>query len=250
MVPADCLILTPCALGFAPETFALWEQLAAMGWPRYRTSGSDITQLRSAMASRVLLEARPDGSPRWTWLLWLDADMGLSLDQLRGLVETARALDAEDCGGVCYSYVPKSLGVGEFAVNFLSAEPVTMGAGGGVREIAGAGFGAFCIHRRAYERVAMTLPRVWYQSRQTLGWPFHASAVVPCVDRDGQATHAHHGEDFAFLTRARELGLRFYCDTRERIRHWGAYPYQWEDAAEDRERFDRLEVGLTGYPGA
>lgn len=248
-VPRDVLILTPCALGFAAETLGLWERLAELGWARWRCPGSDITQLRSAMASKAITEARPDGSPRWDYLLWLDADMGVSVEQLARLVATCRELDAPDFGGVALSYVPKVLGSGEFCLNFTSDAPAIMGQGGSVREIAAAGFGVTCFHRRAYERVGLTLPRCWYHQRSILGWPFHASLIEPANESHAPANAIHHGEDFAFFMRAKRLGLRFYCDTRERIRHWGAYPYQWEDAAEDRERFDRVDLNLTGYLG-
>lgn len=249
-VPTDAIILTPCALGFAQETLATWERLAELGWPRWRAPGSDITQLRSAMASREILRTDEKGAPKWTYLLWVDADMGVAVEQLARLVETCRELDAPDFGGVALSYVPKQSGIGEFCVNFAKAEPVVMGHGGGVHEILAAGCGVFCIHRRAYERVALTLPRTWYHSRKTLGWPFHASLVQTADASHAPATAIHHGEDFAFCVRARAVGLRFYCDTRERVRHWGAYPYQWEDAAGEIERVDRIDLNLTGYPGA
>ncbi len=54
----------------------------------------------------------------------------------------------------------------------------------------------------------------------------------------GQGEQARYlSEDYSFCERARRCGFRIMADTTIRLWHIGPYPYGWEDAGRDIERF-------------
>ena len=64
-------------------------------------------------------------------------------------------------------------------------------------------------------------------------WPFFLPMLV---ERPGY-TH-YMGEDWAFCHRLKQIGEPLFADTSIRLWHIGDYPYGWEDAGREIERFD------------
>lgn len=86
--------------------------------------------------------------------------------------------------------------------------------------------------RMAYE---LDLPRC-NEKPDSLVLPFFLPLVVGDV---GQKRYL--GEDYAFCERAGAIGVPVFADTRIRLWHFGDYPYGWEDAGSDKQRFDNYE---------
>ena len=63
--------------------------------------------------------------------------------------------------------------------------------------------------------------------------PFFQPMLIP----DGEG-HWYLPEDFAFCERARQCGYKIMADTTIRLWHHGSYGYSWEDAGQDKERYE------------
>ena len=62
--------------------------------------------------------------------------------------------------------------------------------------------------------------------------------------KDYRGGHWYLGEDFAFCERIRQAGFSVYADTSIRILHYGNYPFGWEDAGGEAQRFGSYEFHL------
>lgn len=220
-----------------------WQKLVAkwacsLGRRYIELSGeSDIAQARSALASLWLQKThgRPDGAGDWS--LWIDDDMVIDFDELDGFIETALQFEFDLVSGV---YVGKHVMSRTITCRF-DAERVTWGKSGGYYSILGCGFGCVLVHRRVFERIAKTLPLVYYAQTACLGRPYFMGMVWPS-EADPTGPGLHLGEDFAFCQRARVLGARMVADTRLRLWHRGAYDYGIEDADTAVERVGVLDI--------
>lgn len=186
---------------------------------------SDISQARSALASRWLSETL--GRSGGEWSLWLDDDIVVDYCRLLEFVDRAVASRWDMVAGV---YAGKRKDSGLVATRFMSS-PVLVGDKGGFVSIAACGFGCVLVRRTVFERVAKMLPCVRYHRREwgdVLGRPYFAGCVVrDQEDVDGPMIHL--GEDFSFCHRARSQGCDLAADTRLRVGHRGSYVYHVED---------------------
>ncbi|MEJ7595956.1 MAG: hypothetical protein WKF77_30980 [Planctomycetaceae bacterium] len=62
--------------------------------------------------------------------------------------------------------------------------------------------------------------------------------------REYQNAHWYLGEDFAFSERIRQAGYKIFADTSVRLMHYGNYPFGWEDAGRDIQRFTDYELHI------
>ncbi len=72
-------------------------------------------------------------------------------------------------------------------------------------------------------------------------WPF----FMPLIVSDGD--HLHYlGEDWAFSHRLRQIGVCPLADTTIRLWHVGKHQFGWEEAGQDRPRFETYSIRLKG----
>ena len=158
-------------------------------------------------------------------LMWIDADTAFDPDGVDRLRWHGLPL-------VCGIYPKK--GRRELACEFLpGAERFTFGQGGGLVELAHAGFGFMFTRREVYDAIQAHCPIPLCDDRLgTKTVPYFLPMIVP-----EEGGHVYLAEDYAFCRRARDCGFKLMADTRERLWHIGSYGYSWEDAGSDKERY-------------
>ena len=231
-----CVILVPVGRHVEPACEEGLRQLEARGYPVRRTFGySAIDVARNQMASDALAEGFDE-------LFWIDADIAFKADD----VELLRGHGLPLVAGL---YPKKARR--EMACAFLrSTQSVTLGTEGGVIEILYAGFGFAYTHRNLYDKMfaELALPVCNERFGKALV-PFFAPSAV----QDGEAGGWWYlAEDYSFCMRARKLGVSVMADTTIRLWHLGDYPYSWEDAGAQPNRYKNYiyKVGAvsSGYP--
>lgn len=208
------LLVQPVWNRLVPACEEQVRELERRGWRLLRAFGSlGVDRVRSHLASRALLTEHE-------WWVWLDADMVVEARQVEALLAEARARDLTwlAASAVCRG----SLDVN---VRPLDGAPVAFGSDGGVIELAKGAVACAVTHRRLFETLAPTLPEVDYEDDAT-GEMFPGRPFFWPLVRD----RTHYGEDYSLALRAREAGIRVWCDTRVKVGHLGEIVLGWEHA--------------------
>jgi len=201
------LIVSLCTGRYHPATQELITELRYHhGWefaPFWGAIGVD--RVRSQAASMAL--ERPN-----EWQFWVDDDTFAPSASIVQLMADAQRLDLDFLAALvpCRRTDP-----------VVNASPLpgeegewVLGEGGGIREVRTGGIAMACVHRRVFERLNPTLPRVRYgiryEQRSVIGRPYFHPIIEGGWDDD---VGDHCGEDMSFCRRARATGSRLYVDT-------------------------------------
>lgn len=225
--PRDCVVLVPVGGSVEPGCEAGLRALEHRGYQVRRVRGfSQIDVGRNQLATDALREGFPE-------LLWIDSDVVFDPNDVE-------RLRSHQLPFACGIYAKKSRR--EFACSFLpGTEKILFGAGGGLIEILYAGFGFVHTRRELYETIQQKceLPECNTNFGSPM-LPFFMPLPIP------QGTgHWYLGEDYAFCERARRSGFKIMVDTRIRLWHVGSYPFGWEDAGGEKERFGSYAFHMT-----
>ncbi len=227
---SGCVVLVPAGGPVEPACEESLRGLERRGYAVRRVRGyAAIDAARNQMATDALAAGFEE-------LMWVDADIAFDpadVDRLR----------AHRLPLVCGLYAKKSRR--EFACAFLpGTEQVVFGPPGGLAEIHYCGFGFVLTRRELYETMhrRLSLP----VCNQRFGKPL-VPYFAPLVVKDGDGAW-YLGEDYAFCERARQCGFKVLADTTVRLWHMGPYPYGWEDAGRDVERFAPYTFHLRPPP--
>ena len=183
--------------------------------------------------------------------MWIDPDIGFEADA----VERLRAHGLPLACGVFPQTAGRSL-----ACHLLpDMDKLVFGKQGGLVEIQYAAAGFLHVRREVYETIRDRLPLPLCNTRFGRGlWPFFLPLAVEemsqesgvgsqrsAIDvspltthRSPPPRHRYLTEDFAFSHRARQAGFKVMADTSIRLWRIGSYPYGWEDAGSEAERFE------------
>lgn len=204
-------------------------ELEKRGYQVWRVWGhSAIDQGRSQMATDALAQGFEE-------LMWIDADIGFDPDAVDKLRSHRLPV-------ACGIYAKKS--VRAIAAYVLPhTEQIIFGEGGGLHELYYGATGFLLTHREVYEKVQklQNLPvcNVW-EGQGTPTVPYFLPMIVP--SRGGQW---YLGEDFAFFERVRRVGYKIMADTTIRLRLYGSYGFQWEDAGQELQRFSTFHLNIA-----
>jgi hypothetical protein len=224
---AECVVLVPVGGAIDPGCEAGLRVLEQRGYQVRRVRGfSQIDVGRNQLATDALRDGFQE-------LFWIDSDVVFDPND----VELLRSHRLPFSCGI---YAKKSRR--EFACSFLpDTQKVTFGALGGLTEILYAGFGFVHTHRSLFETVQRQcqLP----ECNAHFGSVMHPY-FMPFPLRQGTG-HWYLGEDYAFCERVRQCGFKIMLDTRIRLWHVGNYPFGWEDAGADKERFGTYTFNLN-----
>jgi hypothetical protein len=227
MDPSRCIVLVPVGTYLEPATERGLAELAARGYLVRQVHGyGAVDQARNQLASDALAEGYDE-------LMWIDADMGFSADD----VDLLRSHDLPLTCGIGVKKNARAL-----ACHLLpDTEKVVFGADGGLLEIRYAGAAFLHTRRELYEAVREheKLPLCNERFGRPLT-PYFAPLIIP--DGDGRW---YLGEDFAFCERARRSGFAVMADTRVRLDHIGRYAFSWEDAGSERLRYGTYNYMVT-----
>jgi len=113
---------------------------------------------------------------------------------------------------------------------------------GGLYPLRHAATGFLRIRSQVLRRMIAELDLPLCNTRWNRGfWPF----FMPTIVEDGD--HRHYlGEDWAFSHRLRQLGECPLADTTIRLWHVGRHHFGWEEAGQDRPRFESFRIKLRG----
>ncbi len=225
--PRKCAVLVPYGSFIQQECDAALKELERRGYQVRRVPGyAAIDQGRNQIATDALID-------HFEETLWIDSDIGFHPDD----VEKLRRHKLPIVSGI---YPQK--GKRAFACEFFpETHRVTFGAEGGLLEIMYAGAGFLLIRREAYSMIQRQLSLPVCNER--LGRPMipFFEPMVRSID-DG---HWYLAEDFSFCERARQSGFKIFADTSIRLWHIGMYPYGWEDAGLEKQRFESFALNAS-----
>jgi hypothetical protein len=194
-------------------------ELERRGYLVRRVRGfSAIDQGRNEMAAAALRDGFAE-------TMWIDVDIGFEADDVERLRNHALPIVA----GLYPQVAARAL-----ACHLLPATPrLVFGKQGGLVEIKHAAAGFLLVRREVYETICQRLTLPLCNTRFGRGvWPlFQPLAVLD----DG--VQRYLTEEFAFCYRARQAGYKILADTSIRLWRFGSYPFSWEDAGGEAERF-------------
>lgn len=245
-----CVVLVPVGHRIDPQVESSLRELERRGYAVWRSYGcSAIDFARSRLATQALAQGFRE-------TLWIDADVQFDPDEVERMRavtwdELRAALDVDASritpgdlvgtrpGVVTGVYVKK--GVRELALTFAGDSNLyRFGRDATFAPVRFAPCGMLLVRDWVYREVAARcqLPRC--HSQEPCGVvPY----FLPLVVTDG-ANSAYLCEDFAFSHRVRQCGLSIWADLRMRLFHHGNYPYGWEDAGKDVERYANYRFTL------
>jgi hypothetical protein len=227
-----CVILVPFATHIHPACDEGLRDLERRGYSVRRVGGyAAIDQGRSQMATDALRAGFEE-------TMWIDADIGFHPDSVDRLRSHALPL-------ACGIYPQKAKRA--LACHVLPGAPsMTFGAQGGLFELLYAAAGFLLIRREVYEKVQEQchLP----VCNERFGNPL-IPFFQPLACRTDNG-YWYLAEDYAFCQRAHEAGFRIFADTTIRLWHLGTYPYGWEDAGIEPQRYANFTLNFGPPPEA
>lgn len=217
-----CVVLVPVAKTLEPETEKGLNDLAARGYPvRFLKGGSQVDLVRSAMASRAVLDGFEE-------TMWIDSDVAFQADDVDKLRSHNRPLIA----GV---YVKKDRD--EFAARFPCGQ-LTFGTGGSVVPAAEVGMGFTLVKRVVYEGIARVHGLPACGGGYDPSFPI-TPYFIPMIE-DG----TYLSEDYSFCRRARAAGFAVTVDTTIRLGHVHRHVRTWDDLL-PRHVYESLQINFT-----
>ena len=220
------LVIVPYQFRIEPACERGLKELERRKIPIWRTAGfANLDIARSQLATDALAQGHDA-------LLWIDADIGFTVEDVDRLVSHNLPLVA----GV---YAKK--GVCELTCHVLpGAQSLVFGKEGGLEEVRYAPTGFLYTKAEVYQAMQnkLGLPECNKQFGKPLT-PYFASMVVE-TDKGPW----YLGDDFAFCERARRCGYPILIDTTIRLFHYGMYGYSWEEAGAPTKRFDTYRFHL------
>jgi len=222
------VILVPHGGQIVPGCEDSLKILEQRGYVVRRVRGySQIDVARNEIASKAMLDGFQE-------TIWIDSDIGFHPDAVE-------KLRSHNCPIVCGVYAKK--GKREFAINVLpGTEHMVFGKNGGLCEIQYAATGFLLVRRQVYIDIQFRLDLPLCNEH------FGAN-ILPYfmpMTRPHREGHWYLGEDFAFCECARQAGHRIMADTTIRLWHIGSYPFGWEDAGGNVERFADYKYFFKG----
>jgi hypothetical protein len=166
-------------------------------------------------------------------LMWIDSDMLFAPEDVKRL----RSHRTPFVGGIYAKKAARSL-----ACTFLKDDiDVTLGKGGGLREVLFLGTGFLLTHRIVYERIRRRLKLPTCDQGEISGLTSYFGTEYR---RQRGEAPMYLSEDYGFCERARKCNFRVLADTTIRLGHIGRRTYWWEDILPQPPRLTTLLVQL------
>ncbi|MCB9952172.1 MAG: hypothetical protein H6824_14420 [Planctomycetaceae bacterium] len=224
--PKRCVVLVPYNTNIVPQCDEALKELERRGYVVRRVLGyAAIDQGRNQLAADALLDG-------FSETMWIDADIGFHPND----VERLRRLNLPISSGI---YPQK--GRRAVASHVMpGTEKLSFGKKGGVQEVLFAATGFLHVRREVYLTVMQRLELPICNERFNHPTIPFFQPMLHEID-DGVWYLA---EDYAFSQRVRMSGLKIFADTTIRLWHYGTFPYGWEDAGREVERFDSFTLSF------
>lgn len=212
---SKCVILVPTRENIEKECELGLYELQRMGYHICRLSGVSDPVVGRNEGTHLSL-SHPIGFEE---LMWIDSDEKFN-------PESVDLLRSHGFPFVCATYVKKDF-TGITAD--METKGITFGAGGGLHEARGVGFGFTLTHRCVYDdirkiRESLGLPEECISATGTKLFPY----FMPMFHQKEDGLH-YFGEDLAFCERAKAAGYKIMCDTSIVIGHMARYPITFQD---------------------
>ena len=234
--PQKCVVLVPVGSHIEARCEESLLVLQQRGYPVRRIRGyAAIDQGRSQIATDALAEGFEE-------LLWVDSDVAFDAND----VDKLRGHGLPITCGIYPKKGPRQLA----AAMWPETKQLVFGQGGGLVDIRYAGFGFVHTRREVYAKIAESLPVCNLQFKRPIVpyfLPFlHEEQADPSsLSPPASPLIWYLGEDYAFCERALQAGFKIMADTTIRLWHIGSYPYGWEDAGREVQRFENYTYTLS-----
>lgn len=197
-------VLVPVSHAIEPQVEESLKALERKGATVVRRYGfSAIDQARCVLAQ----EAFDAGFEN---ILWIDSDVAFRVEDVEKLL-------SHNLDFVVGAYSVK--GWPAFTSRFVDDE-IVFGEGGGLYEVNYAATGFMLCKRNVYSRVQRhyRMKKVGVWGDQFWVYPYFFPIIKNAE---------YLGEDYAFCERARQAGIKIYCDTTIKLSHIGKYGYSF-----------------------
>lgn len=196
-----------------------------------RGGDSLIPRTRNSIVAEFMSE------PKYTHLLWVDADIGFEPDQVFRLLAADRDVA---CGVYPLKKIvwpqdglPEGMTLQQFNANYTHY-PYNPGAQAtvdeqGFMEVLDAPTGMMMIKRATFDRMAQAYPGLRYVPDEMLGLEavkdkiagFHYRFFDVMTEENGR----YLSEDYAFCRRFQKIGGKVYADCQSKLSHQGTHMY-------------------------
>lgn len=229
---SNCVILVPVGGSIESSCEDSLRELERRGYEVRRVRGfAQIDMARNVIATSALASGFDE-------TMWIDSDVGFHPDD----VERLRSHRLPICCGI----YPKK-GTRELACHVLPGMPtMQFGNVGGLIELRYAATGFLHVRSEVYRAIHQQLELPTCNRRFGAPMiPFFQSLIIPDdLSPDDSGETWYLGEDYSFCERAKRVGFKIMADTTIRLKHFGSYPYQWEDAGGSMPRYESYALHL------
>jgi len=210
-----------------------------------RGGDSLITRSRNSIVAEFLSE------PKYTHLLWIDADIGFSPEAVYRLLQSGREIAAGVYPLKAFTFpdvIPEQT-KDELMLRYTTYpfNPIgnTFKVENGFVEVKDAPTGLMMIQRGVFNKMVEAYPNLKYKPDRQVGLERLAAKIDDCyynffdtfVDAEGR----YLSEDYAFCRLWQLLGGKVYCDADSKLTHQGSHQYQGDFQKMLSYRYTRSE---------
>ncbi len=210
-----------------------------------RGGDSLITRSRNSIVAEFLSQ------PKYTHLLWIDADIGFSPEAIYRLLQSGHEIAAGVYPLKAFT-MPDEIPAQKKADLFLNYttypfNPIgpTFKVENGFVEVKDAPTGLMMIQRQVFDKMVQAYPELKYKPDRQVGLEKLAATIDDCyynffdtfVDDAGR----YLSEDYAFCRLWQKIGGKVFCDAESKLTHTGQHQYQGDFSKMLAFRYTRSE---------
>lgn len=195
-----------------------------------RGGDSLITRSRNSIVAEFLSQ------PKYTHLLWIDADIGFSPEAVYRLLGSGHDIAAGVYPLKAFTYpddIPAQKKE-ELLLNYTTYpfNPIgpTFQVTNGFVEVKDAPTGLMMIKREVFDRMIEKYPNLKYKPDRQVGLEKLAAQIDNCYynffDTIVDDTGRYLSEDYAFCRLWQMIGGKVFCDAESKLTHQGSHQYQ------------------------
>lgn len=210
-----------------------------------RGGDSLITRSRNSIVAEFLSQ------PKYTHLLWIDADIGFSPEAVYRLLGSGHEIAAGVYPLKAFTF-PDDIPAqkkDELLLRYTTYpfNPIgpTFKVENGFVEVKDAPTGLMMIQRSVFDKMVTAYPELKYKPDRQVGLEKLAATIDDCyynffdtfVDEAGR----YLSEDYAFCRLWQKIGGKVYCDAESKLTHQGSHQYQGDFSKMLAFRYTRTE---------
>jgi hypothetical protein len=211
-----------------------------------------ITRSRNSIVAEFLSE------PKYTHLLWIDADIGFTPEAVYNLLGSGHDIAAGVYPLKAFTFPDEipAQSKDELMLRYttypFNPSGTTFRVENNFVEVKDAPTGLMMIKRGVFDKMIASYPKLKYKPDRQVGLERIANKIDDCYynffDTIVDETGRYLSEDYAFCRLWQMIGGRVYCDATSRLTHQGSHQYQGDFGKMLAYRYTRHEDGNPTPP--